>query len=92
MNALNAAAEEARYYARQARSRAARADTDLQRLTLSAAALTLDAVARLLARPDHDNAVLDALGIAESYATSTDAGPLALPGGFTLNVLDYLTA
>ncbi|MCX4749270.1 hypothetical protein OG455_27820 [Kitasatospora sp. NBC_01287] len=92
MNALNAAAEEARHYANQARSRAAQAGTDLQRLTLSAAALTLDSVARLLSRPDRENAVLDALSIAESYATSADAGPLALPGGFTLNVLDYLTA
>ncbi|MEU5385964.1 hypothetical protein [Kitasatospora cineracea] len=92
MNALNAAADEARYYASQARSRAARADTELQRLTLSAAALTLDSVARLLGRPDRENAVLDALGIAESYATSADAGPLALTSGFTLNVLDYLTA
>ncbi|MFJ4668857.1 hypothetical protein [Kitasatospora purpeofusca] len=92
MNALNAAAEEARYYARQARSRAARADTELQRLTLSAAALTLDSVARLLGHPDREAAVLDALDLAENYATSTDAGPLALPANFSFSVLDYLTA
>ncbi|MFJ8430377.1 hypothetical protein ACIQ9P_03635 [Kitasatospora sp. NPDC094019] len=92
MNALITAAVEARYYASLARSRAARADQEIHRLTLSAAALTLDSVARLLGRPDREAAVLDALDIAEAYATSRDAGPLALPTGFSLAVLDYLTA
>ncbi|GAA1161598.1 hypothetical protein F4556_005094 [Kitasatospora gansuensis] len=93
MNALTAAAAaEARHYASVARSRAARAEQDIHRLTLSAAALALDSVARLMSRPDREAAVLDALDIAENYATSTDAGPGALPRGFSLAVLDYLTA
>nr|BFD90885.1 hypothetical protein KitaXyl93_22450 [Kitasatospora sp. Xyl93] len=92
MNALTAAAEEARHYASLARSRAARSEQDIHRLTLSAAALALDAVARLLARPDREDAVLDTLALAENYATSRDAGPGALPRDFSLTVLDYLTA
>ncbi|MFD4394401.1 hypothetical protein [Kitasatospora sp. NPDC058478] len=92
MNALTAAADEARYYACLARSRAARAEQEIHRLTLSVAALALDSVARLLNRPDRESAVLDNLAIAENYATSHDAGPGALPGGFSLAVLDYLTA
>ncbi|GAA2116743.1 hypothetical protein GCM10009759_62570 [Kitasatospora saccharophila] len=93
MNALTEAAiSEVRHYATIARSRAARAEQELHRLTLSAAAMALDSVARLLGRPDREAAVLDALDIAENYATCHDAGPGALPGGFSLAVLDYLTA
>ena len=80
-----------RDYAAIARTRARRAATDTQQATLTAAALLLDSAAHYAARGRED-AALEALLIAENYATSHDAGDARMDTGFAHGLLDALTA
>ena len=80
-----------RDFAAIARTRARRAATDTQQATLAAAALLLDSAAHYAARGRED-AALDALIIAENYATSGDAGDARMDTGFAFDLLDALTA